>query len=167
VIGHATDLVEHPELVAQRLVRYARLVGRENVQAGTDCGIGSRVGHAEIVWAKLQALAEGARLASKELLRELFLTRTAAAWEELGNKAGAATGFVRTTTEWIHTEHAQRIGAVVQMDDPELGLTWMAGLPVHLTTSPGAPQGPRHLPDADHVQFSRTFPGSATLQRGF
>ena len=69
VIGHATDLVEHPELVAQRLVRYARLVGRENVQAGTDCGIGSRVGHEEIVWAKLQALAEGARLASKELWR--------------------------------------------------------------------------------------------------
>jgi 5-methyltetrahydropteroyltriglutamate--homocysteine methyltransferase len=67
VIGHATDLVEHPELVAQRLVRYARLVGRENVQAGTDCGIGSRVGHEEIVWAKLKALAEGARLASKEL----------------------------------------------------------------------------------------------------
>ena len=54
VIGHATDLVEHPELVAQRLVRYARLVGRENVQAGTDCGIGSRVGHEEIVWAKLK-----------------------------------------------------------------------------------------------------------------
>jgi 5-methyltetrahydropteroyltriglutamate--homocysteine methyltransferase len=67
VIGHATDLVEHPELVAQRLVRYARLVGRENVQAGTDCGIGSRVGHEEIVWAKLKAVAEGARLASKEL----------------------------------------------------------------------------------------------------
>jgi 5-methyltetrahydropteroyltriglutamate--homocysteine methyltransferase len=67
VIGHATDLVEHPELVAQRLVRYARLVGRENVQAGTDCGIGSRVGHEEIVWAKLKALAEGARLASKEI----------------------------------------------------------------------------------------------------
>jgi crotonobetainyl-CoA:carnitine CoA-transferase CaiB-like acyl-CoA transferase len=86
-------------------------------------------------------------------LRELFLTRPAAAWEELGNKAGAAIGCVRTTTEWIHTEHAQRIGAVVQMDDPELGLTWMAGLPVHLTASPGAPQGPRHLPDADHVQI--------------
>ena len=85
-------------------------------------------------------------------LRELFLTRTAAAWEELGNKAGAAIGFARTTTEWIHTEHAQQIGAVVQLDDPELGPTWMAGLPVHLTASPGAPQGPRHLPDADHAQ---------------
>jgi 5-methyltetrahydropteroyltriglutamate--homocysteine methyltransferase len=67
VIGHATDLVEPPELVAQRLVQYARLVGRENVQAGTDCGIGSRVGHEEIVWVKLKALAAGACLASKEL----------------------------------------------------------------------------------------------------
>jgi 5-methyltetrahydropteroyltriglutamate--homocysteine methyltransferase len=67
VISHATDLVEHPEVVAQRLVQYARLVGRENVQAGTDCGIGSRVGHEEIVWAKLQAMAAGARLASQAL----------------------------------------------------------------------------------------------------
>jgi crotonobetainyl-CoA:carnitine CoA-transferase CaiB-like acyl-CoA transferase len=86
-------------------------------------------------------------------LRTLFLTRTAATWEELGNKAGAAIGFARTTTEWIHTEHAQKIGAVVQLDDPELGPTWMAGLPVYLTASPGAPQGPRHLPDADHAQI--------------
>ena len=67
VVGHASDIVEHPELVAQRLVRYARLVGRENVIAGTDCGLGSRVGHAEVAWAKLNALAEGARLASRVL----------------------------------------------------------------------------------------------------
>jgi 5-methyltetrahydropteroyltriglutamate--homocysteine methyltransferase len=67
VISHATDLVEHPELVAERLVNYARLVGRENVQTGTDCGIGSRVGHEEIVWAKLKAMSDGARLASKQL----------------------------------------------------------------------------------------------------
>ncbi len=67
VISHATDLVEHPELVAERLVNYAKLVGRENVQTGTDCGIGSRVGHEEVVWAKLDAMAEGARLASKQL----------------------------------------------------------------------------------------------------
>jgi 5-methyltetrahydropteroyltriglutamate--homocysteine methyltransferase len=67
VVGHATDLVEHPELVAQRLVRYAKLVGRENVVAGTDCGLGHRVGHGEIAWAKLNALAEGARIASKQL----------------------------------------------------------------------------------------------------
>jgi len=67
VISHATDLVEHPELVAERLVHYAQRVGRENVQAGTDCGIGSRVGHEEVVWAKLKALADGARLASQRL----------------------------------------------------------------------------------------------------
>jgi 5-methyltetrahydropteroyltriglutamate--homocysteine methyltransferase len=67
VISHATDLVEHPDLVAERLVNYASVVGKENVQAGTDCGIGSRVGHEEIVWAKLKASAEGARRASERL----------------------------------------------------------------------------------------------------
>jgi 5-methyltetrahydropteroyltriglutamate--homocysteine methyltransferase len=67
VVGHITNMVEHPELVAQRLVRYADIVGRENVIAGTDCGIGSRVAHAEVAWAKLAAMAEGARIASKEL----------------------------------------------------------------------------------------------------
>jgi 5-methyltetrahydropteroyltriglutamate--homocysteine methyltransferase len=69
VISHATDLVEHPDLVAERLVNYASAVGKENVQAGTDCGIGSRVGHEEIVWAKLAAMSEGARRASAELWR--------------------------------------------------------------------------------------------------
>jgi 5-methyltetrahydropteroyltriglutamate--homocysteine methyltransferase len=64
VISHATDLVEHPDLVAERLVNYASAVGKENVQAGTDCGIGSRVGHEEIVWAKLKSSAEGARKAT-------------------------------------------------------------------------------------------------------
>lgn len=67
VVGHCTDFIEHPELVAERLVRYANLVGRENVMGGTDCGLGPRVGHAKIAWAKLEALAKGARLASKEL----------------------------------------------------------------------------------------------------
>jgi 5-methyltetrahydropteroyltriglutamate--homocysteine methyltransferase len=67
VLSHATDLVEHPELVAERLVSYAERVGRENVQTGTDCGIGSRVGHEEVVWAKLNAMSEGARIASKRL----------------------------------------------------------------------------------------------------
>lgn len=71
VVTHHTNVVEHPELVAQRLVRLARLVGRENVLAGTDCGFAQgafiqRV-HPEIQWAKLAALAEGARLASREL----------------------------------------------------------------------------------------------------
>jgi 5-methyltetrahydropteroyltriglutamate--homocysteine methyltransferase len=67
VVGHATDLIEHPELVAQRLVRYANLVGKENVIAGTDCGLAPRVGHAEIAWAKLDSLAKGAALASERL----------------------------------------------------------------------------------------------------
>ena len=67
LVGHVTDVVEHPMLVAQRLERYAKLVGRENIIAGTDCGIGSRVGHAEVAWAKLSALAEGAGIASKKL----------------------------------------------------------------------------------------------------
>jgi 5-methyltetrahydropteroyltriglutamate--homocysteine methyltransferase len=67
VIGHATDLVEHPELVAERIVNYANIVGREHVQTGTDCGIGSRVGHEEVVWAKLSAMSEGARIASERL----------------------------------------------------------------------------------------------------
>jgi len=66
VVGHATNVVEHPELVADRIVAYARAVGRENVVAGTDCGLGGRV-HAQIASAKLRTLAEGARLASKEL----------------------------------------------------------------------------------------------------
>jgi 5-methyltetrahydropteroyltriglutamate--homocysteine methyltransferase len=67
VVGHATDIIEHPELVAQRLSRFAGLVGRENVIAGTDCGLGGRVGHPEIVWAKLEDLSAGARLASQRL----------------------------------------------------------------------------------------------------
>ena len=67
VVGHCTDFIEHPELVAERLVRYAKLVGRENVMAGTDCGLGPRVGHGTIAWAKLTSLAEGARLATKQL----------------------------------------------------------------------------------------------------
>jgi 5-methyltetrahydropteroyltriglutamate--homocysteine methyltransferase len=67
VVGHCTDFIEHPDLVAERLVRYARLVGRENVLAGTDCGLGTRVGHPSICWAKFEAMAEGARRATKTL----------------------------------------------------------------------------------------------------
>jgi 5-methyltetrahydropteroyltriglutamate--homocysteine methyltransferase len=68
VVTHSTDVVEHPELVAQRLVRYAEAVGAENVVAGTDCGFGGR-SHPQIAWAKLQALTEGAALASRRLGR--------------------------------------------------------------------------------------------------
>jgi 5-methyltetrahydropteroyltriglutamate--homocysteine methyltransferase len=67
VISHATDLVEHPEVVAERIVNFAKLVGRENVQTGTDCGMGSRVGHEEVMWAKFKAMSEGAAIASKKL----------------------------------------------------------------------------------------------------
>ena len=67
VVGHYSDFIEHPRAIADRLVRYAEIVGRENVIAGTDCGIGSRVGHPQVGWAKFQAMAEGARLATTEL----------------------------------------------------------------------------------------------------
>jgi 5-methyltetrahydropteroyltriglutamate--homocysteine methyltransferase len=66
VVSHATNVLEHPELVADRVVRFAKTIGRENVIAGTDCGLGGRV-HPQIAWAKLEALSEGAKLATKEL----------------------------------------------------------------------------------------------------
>lgn len=68
VVSHATNLVEHPQVVADRIVRYAHVLGRENVIAGTDCGLGGRI-HPQIAWAKLQVLAEGAKLATAELWR--------------------------------------------------------------------------------------------------
>src|SRR6266849_2747451 len=71
ILDPTTNFIEHPELVAERIGRYARLVGRENVIAGTDCGFGTWVGQAavdpDIAWAKLASLAEGARLSSREL----------------------------------------------------------------------------------------------------
>jgi 5-methyltetrahydropteroyltriglutamate--homocysteine methyltransferase len=66
VVSHATNVVEHPRLVADRIVKYASVVGRENVIAGTDCGLGGRI-HFQIAWAKLEALVEGAAIATKEL----------------------------------------------------------------------------------------------------
>jgi 5-methyltetrahydropteroyltriglutamate--homocysteine methyltransferase len=68
VVSHATNVVEHPELVADRIERFARLVGPENVIAGTDCGLGGRV-HPQIAWAKLESLAQGAEIASRRLRR--------------------------------------------------------------------------------------------------
>jgi 5-methyltetrahydropteroyltriglutamate--homocysteine methyltransferase len=72
VITHASNIVEHPELVAERLLRYAKLVGRENVIAGADCGFSSQATYKpevdpRVMWAKFQAMAEGARLASRRL----------------------------------------------------------------------------------------------------
>ena len=66
VVSHATNVVEHPELVTDRIMQYAQLVGRENVIAGTDCGLGGRI-HPSLAWAKLQVLVEGAALASRQL----------------------------------------------------------------------------------------------------
>lgn len=66
VVSHATSVLEHPEVIADRLLNYAGVVGRENVIAGTDCGLGGRV-HPQIAWEKLRALREGADLASKQL----------------------------------------------------------------------------------------------------
>jgi 5-methyltetrahydropteroyltriglutamate--homocysteine methyltransferase len=74
VITHASNIVEHPELIAERLTRYANVVGRENVLAGADCGFSSQATyapevHPTVIWAKFQAMAEGARLATQQLWR--------------------------------------------------------------------------------------------------
>lgn len=69
VVGHCTNFIEHPRLVAERLGRYAKLVGKENVMAGTDCGIGPRVAHPKICWAKFETMRDGAALASEQLWR--------------------------------------------------------------------------------------------------
>jgi 5-methyltetrahydropteroyltriglutamate--homocysteine methyltransferase len=74
VITHCSNIVEHPELIAERIIRFAKLVGRERVIAGGDCGFSSQATynpevHPKIVWAKFQAMAEGAKLASKQLWR--------------------------------------------------------------------------------------------------
>ena len=66
IVSHATNVVEHPELVAERIARFAGAVGRERVIASTDCGLGGRV-HPQIAWAKLEALAQGAALATRQL----------------------------------------------------------------------------------------------------
>ena len=68
VVSHATNVVEHPDLVAERILRFANIVGRERVIASTDCGLGGRI-HPDIAWAKLEALAQGAAVASKALWR--------------------------------------------------------------------------------------------------
>jgi len=72
VITHASNIVEHPELIAERIMRYTKLVGRENVIAGADCGFSSQATyttevHPTVVWAKFEALRDGARLASRQL----------------------------------------------------------------------------------------------------
>jgi len=66
VVSHATNVVEHPEVIADRILNFARVAGRENVIGGTDCGLGDRI-HPQLVWAKLEALVTGSKLATKEL----------------------------------------------------------------------------------------------------
>ena len=66
VVSHKTSVVEHPEVVADRITRYADAVGPERVMAGTDCGLGGRIS-SDVAWAKLATLVEGARLASERL----------------------------------------------------------------------------------------------------
>ena len=66
IVSHATNVVEHPELVADRILSFAKLVGRERIIASTDCGLGGRL-HSQLAWAKLQSLVDGAALASKQL----------------------------------------------------------------------------------------------------
>ncbi len=66
VVTHKTNILEHPQVVADRILRYAEAVGRENVIASTDCGMGGRI-HPSLAWAKLKALSEGAALASERL----------------------------------------------------------------------------------------------------
>jgi crotonobetainyl-CoA:carnitine CoA-transferase CaiB-like acyl-CoA transferase len=102
-------------------------------------------------------------------LRAEFATRTAAEWEEIGNAAGAAIGFIRTPAEWIRAEHARRTHAVAHVTDPELGPLWCAGVPVALSEHPDPQPAPRHLPGADTDQVlaeladqpPRTIPAGA------
>jgi 5-methyltetrahydropteroyltriglutamate--homocysteine methyltransferase len=74
VVSHKTNVLEHPEVVADRILRYAEAVGRENVIAGTDCGMGGRI-HPQLAWAKLRALSAGAAQASRQLWARTMLGR--------------------------------------------------------------------------------------------
>lgn len=98
-------------------------------------------------------------------LREEFLTRTAAEWEEIGNAAGAAIGFVRTPAEWIGTDHARRSHAVARVTDPELGDIWCAGVPVALSEFPDPPVRPRRPAGADTAAVLAEVAGLAVRER--
>ena len=100
VISHSTVLVEHPELIAQRIARYARIAGRDNVIAGSDCGFATFAGsdevHESIVWAKFAALAEGARIASKELWAKRAAKPAKAPAKKVSKKASTKASTKRT-----------------------------------------------------------------------
>ena len=117
VIGHCTDFIEHPDLVAERLVRYAKLVGRENVLAGTDCGIGSRVGHELICWAKFEAMSEGARRATKTLWGKTERLRASYLVDERHGILGRAVGAPGDVAVRPH----QNKRALVELGDRRIG----------------------------------------------
>jgi crotonobetainyl-CoA:carnitine CoA-transferase CaiB-like acyl-CoA transferase len=107
-------------------------------------------GHPE--WAALDDETLCARLA------EMFRGHPAAYWENLGRRAGVPIARVRTAREWLATPHARASGAVTRLDDPVLGPTWMAGIPVHVGNGQGPdgldhPLQPRRLPDADRAEI--------------
>ncbi|MDE3074474.1 MAG: CoA transferase [Chloroflexota bacterium] len=87
--------------------------------------------------------------AFRERLAQLFLTKPAEEWEALINHAGGPTTMVRSAAEWLANEHARQRRTVMQLDDPELGPTWMPGIHVHQTDSPSVVRGPRRAPNAD------------------
>ena len=97
-------------------------------------------------------------------LAQLFLTRPAQEWEDLINGAGGPTTMVRSAAEWIASPQARQRGAVVQLEDPELGPTWMPGTQVHLSESPGSVSQPRQRPSCASSRQPRGS-GGATLRR--
>ena len=93
-------------------------------------------------------------------LREEFATRSAAEWEEIGNAAGAAIGFIRTPAEWIATSQARSSHTVARVSDPELGDIWCAGVPVGLSEFPEPQVRPRQLAGADTADVLARLAGS-------
>ncbi|MFD2416574.1 CaiB/BaiF CoA transferase family protein [Amycolatopsis pigmentata] len=99
---------------------------------------------------------DGDETVLRRRLTELFATRTAQEWEDLGHSAGVPLARIRTSGEWLATPHARASGAITCLDDPRLGPTWMAGVPVHVGDEQDDngldhPLEPRHLPDADRA----------------
>ncbi len=90
VVGHASDIIEHPRLVADRLVTFANIVGRDNVIAGTDCGLSNRLPHPELTWAKLEAMIEGAEIASRELWAKKAVAKKATVKKKAASKSAKA-----------------------------------------------------------------------------
>lgn len=106
-----------------------------------------------------------------ERLTELFATRTAPEWEQLGHEVGVPLAWIRTPSEWLQAAHARAAGEVACLEDPKLGRTWMAGYPVHAGT-PDSPDGldrpvrPRHLPDADRAEILAELRAGTTTATG-